>query len=341
MSEASPRLRGVDLDAFTAVHGPEWDRLERLLRRRRLDAVEADELGDLYQRAATHLSVVRSAAPDPVVAARLSRLVAQARSAVTGGGEPWTRELARFALVSFPAAVYRARWATLAAAAFTIAIAVGLGAWVATSAPAQAAIARQTDVQSLVNNDFAAYYTEYGAGSFAARVWTNNAWVAALCVALGVTGVAVVYVLFQNAVNVGVIGGLMAANGKLGEFFGYILPHGLLELTAVFVAAGAGLRLFWAWVDPGPLPRARAMAQEGRSMVTVALGLVVVLLVSGVVEAFVTPSGWPTPVRLAIGAAVWLAFLAYVAVLGGRAVRAGETGDLRSELAGDELPVAG
>ncbi len=331
----------MDLDAFTAVHGPEWDRLEQLLRRRRLNAVEADELVDLYQRAATHLSVVRSAAPDPAVAARLSRLVAQARSAVTGGGEPWTRELARFTLVSFPAAVYRARWAALAAAAFTVAVAVAVGAWVATSAPVQAAIARQTDVQSLVNKDFAGYYTEYDAGSFAARVWTNNAWVAALCVAFGVTGVAVVFVLFQNALNVGLIGGIMAANGKLGEFFGFILPHGLLELTAVFVAAGAGLRLFWAWVDPGPLPRARAMAREGRSMVTVALGLVVVLLVSGVVEAFVTPSGWPTPVRLAIGAAVWLAFLAYVAVLGGRAVRAGETGDLRSELAGDEVPVAG
>jgi uncharacterized membrane protein SpoIIM required for sporulation len=331
----------VDLDAYTAVHGPEWDRLERLLRRRRLTASEADELVELYQRAATHLSVVRSAAPDPAVTSRLSRLVAQGRAAVTGGGEPWTRELARFALVSFPAAVYRARWAAAGAAAFTVAVATALGAWVANSAPAQAAIARQVDVRQLVEEDFAGYYTEYDAGSFAARVWTNNAWVAALCVAFGVTGVAVVFVLFQNALNVGVIGGIMAANGKLDVFFGYILPHGLLELTAVFVAAGAGLRLFWAWVDPGPLPRGRAMAREGRSMVTVALGLVVVLLVSGVVEAFVTPSGWPTPVRLAIGAAVWLAFLAYVAVLGGRAVRAGETGDLRSELAGDEVPVTG
>ncbi len=331
----------MDLDAYTAVHGPEWDRLERLLRRRRLTASEADELVELYQRAATHLSVVRSAAPDPAVTSRLSRLVAQGRAAVTGGGEPWTRELARFALVSFPAAVYRARWAAAGAAAFTVAVATALGAWVANSAPAQAAIARQVDVRQLVEEDFAGYYTEYDAGSFAARVWTNNAWVAALCIALGVTGVAIVYVLFQNAANVGVIGGIMAANGRLDEFFGFILPHGLLELTAVFVAAGAGLRLFWAWVAPGPLPRGRAMAREGRSMVTVALGLVVVLLVSGVVEGFVTPSGWPTPVRLAIGAAVWIAFLVYVAVFGRRAVAAGETGDLRADLTGDELPVAG
>jgi uncharacterized membrane protein SpoIIM required for sporulation len=153
--------------------------------------------------------------------------------------------------------------------------------------------------------------------------------------------VLVVVVLVTNAVNVGAIGGLMAANGRLGEFFGLILPHGLLELTAVFVAAGAGLRLFWAWVDPGPLPRGQALAREGRSMVTVAIGLVVVLLVSGVVEAFVTPSPLPTWARIGIGAVVWGAFVGYVAVFGRRAAAAGETGDVRAELAGDALPVTG
>ena len=149
------------------------------------------------------------------------------------------------------------------------------------------------------------------------------------------------YVLLQNAINVGLIGGIMAANGRLDLFFGLITPHGLLELTAVFVAAGAGLRLFWAWVDPGPLTRGQAMGREGRSMVTVALGLIVVLAVSGIVEAFVTPSPLPTWARIAIGVVVWAAFVGYVGVLGRRAVAAGETGDLRAELAGDELPVAG
>ena len=150
-----------------------------------------------------------------------------------------------------------------------------------------------------------------------------------------------VYMLFQNAVNVGVIGGLMAVHHRLGLFFGLILPHGLLELTAVFVAAGAGLRLFWAWVSPGPLPRARAMAIEGRSMVTIALGLVSVLGVSGVVEAFVTPSPLPTWARIGIGVVVWAAFLAYAGVLGRRAVQAGESGDVRSELTEDTVPISG
>jgi hypothetical protein len=76
-------------------------------------------------------------------------------------------------------------------------------------------------------------------------------------------------------------------------------------------------------------------------MVTVAIGLVGVLLVSGVVEAFVTPSGLPTAARITIGAVVWLAFLGYVGWYGRRAALAGETGDLRAGLVEDTAPVVG
>lgn len=331
----------MDLDAFVTVHRAEWDRLDQLSRRRRLTGAEADELVTLYRRAATHLSVVRSAAPDAALAGRLSTTVARARGTVTGGHEPVWREASRLAAVSFPAAVYRARWWAFGAAVFTVVVAVASGWWVATSPEAQASIASDAEIRRLVEVEFERYYSEYAASSFAAKVWTNNAWVAAVCIAVGVAGVPVVYVLFQNALNVGVTGGLMAAHGRLDLFFGLITPHGLLELTAVFVAAGAGLKLFWAWVDPGPRPRSQALGEEGRAMVTVAMGLVVVLFVSGIVEAFVTPSGLPTWARIAIGVTVWLLFLGYVTRYGRPAALAGETGDLRGELVEDRAPVSG
>jgi len=331
----------VDLDAFVTVHAEEWRRLDELSGRRRLDGSEVDELVALYQRAATHLSVVRSSAPDAALASRLSTSVARARAAVTGASEPFWRELARFATVSFPAAVWRTRWATAFAAAFTLGIAVAAGVWVTRSPELRASVGSDEEIRRLVEVDFEQYYSEFAATSFAARVWTNNAWICAVCIALGVTGVGVIWILYQNAVNVGLVGGLMASYGRLDLFLGLITPHGLLELTAVFVAAGAGLRLFWAWIDPGPRPRAEAMAVEGRAMMTVAMGLVVVLLVSGVVEAFVTPSGLSTGARISSGAGVWLAFLGYVWFLGRPAALAGETGDVRGELAGDVAPVAG
>jgi uncharacterized membrane protein SpoIIM required for sporulation len=137
-----------------------------------------------------------------------------------------------------------------------------------------------------------------------------------------------------------VIGALMIQHDRGSLFFGLILPHGLLELTAVFVAAGVGLRLFWSWVDPGSRTRGQALAHEGRSAVAVALGLVLVLLVSGVIEAFVTPSGLPTWARIGIGATAEALFFGYVFGLGRRAFRAGHTGDLAADRLEDRVATA-
>jgi uncharacterized membrane protein SpoIIM required for sporulation len=172
-------------------------------------------------------------------------------------------------------------------------------------------------------------------------VWTNNAWVAALCIAFGVLGLPVIYVLFQNILNVALIGAIMVRHGRGALFFGLLLPHGLLELTAVFVAAAAGLRLFWSWIEPGPRTRAQSIAHEGRSAVAIALGLVVVLLVSGVIEAFVTPSPLPTWARLTIGIMAEAGFLTYVFTVGRWAHERGATGDVEAVDAGDVAPVAG
>lgn len=335
----------MDLDAYVAAHRGEWDRLEGLLRRasrpRRLTGAEVDELVTLYQRTATALSVVQSAGPDAVLVARLSTLVARARSAVAGGRPALWRDVVRFCREGFPATCYRVRWWWLGAGVFFLLISVPFGLFVALSPEAQLAVAPPEEVQRLVQQDFAQYYRSAPAQDFAARVWTNNAFIAAQAVVGGILlGIPVVYALFANAVNVGVAGGLMAANGRAGLFFGLILPHGMLELTAVFVACGLGLKLGWTVVDPGPRTRSRALAQEGRALVVGALGLALVLLVSGLVEAFVTPSPLPTWARIGIGLLVEGAFLAWVFVLGRRAHLAGVTGDLEGDLRGDERPTA-
>ena len=153
-------------------------------------------------------------------------------------------------------------------------------------------------------------------------------------------GFPVVIALFSNIANLAVIGSIMTRHDRGAHFWGLILPHGLLELTAVFVAGGVGLRLFWSWVEPGGLSRPASVAREGRTAVTVALGLVVVLLVSGLIEAFVTPSPLPTWARIGIGVVVEVLFLAWVYGPGRRAHRAGVTGDLTSDLRGDVVPTA-
>lgn len=321
----------MDLDAFAAEHGAEWQRLRVLLGRprRKLSAAEVDEMVMLYRRTATHLSIVQSRSPDPNLLAVLSRLVLEARAAVTPApGARWTA-LWRFFAVAFPLEVYRAgRWCAGTAAGF-VALSAVLIAIVAGDPSIPLRFYSQEEIDGLVNHEFEAYYSSGAPQNFTFAVWTHNAWLTAICLASGVIVLPVLYVLWENAVGLGLVGGVMVGNDRADVFFGLILVHGMLELTCVFVAAGVGLRIGWAWIAPGPLrTRGQAVAAAGRSGVAVALGLVPVLLLSGVVEGFVTPAPLPAPVKLVLGGLVWLGFLTYVVVLGAAAARTGASADV-------------
>jgi uncharacterized membrane protein SpoIIM required for sporulation len=332
---------GVDLDAFVAANSGEWSRLEYLTRHGSRSGAEADELLDLYQRVATHLSVVRSSAPDPSLVTYLSSLLARARTRSAGTRSVAWADLGGFFTETFPAALYRTRrwWVVTAAANLVVTLVVGW--WFLSHPQFESALMSPAEMDKLVNSDFQHYYSEFAALHFAAQVWTHNAWLTAICIALGVLGVPVIYLLFENALNLGVVGAIMIDHHRGALFFGLILPHGLLELTAVFVAGATGLRLFWSWIEPGPRTRSQALAEEGRSAMAVALGLVVVLAVSGVVEAFVTPSPLPTWARISIGVLVEAAFLTYVFTVGRWACQRGATGDVSARDAGDKAPVVG
>jgi uncharacterized membrane protein SpoIIM required for sporulation len=331
----------VDIDAYAAAHRGEWDRLAALARRSRpLDGAEADELVALYQRVATHLSVVRSAAPDAVVLGHLSALLATARGAIAGPRVPAWREILYFFTDGFPAALYRARRWWIATALLSVVAAVLMGWYVATHPTVQAQLASPDLVRGLTKpgGQFESYYTDFSPGSFGFKVWVNNAWVAAMTLFGGVLlGVPVFYGLYMNVVNVGVEGGFMAAHGRLGTFLSLIAPHGMLELTAIFVASGCGLRIAWAILSPGPRTRGEALGEQGRILATMAMGLACVLLVSGFIEGFVT-GHTPAPVRLTIGFTVETLFMVYVFYIGRRAASRGETGDVTWADRGDRLP---
>ncbi len=331
----------MDLDAYVLAHHADWSRLERLLKQRRLSGEEADELVERYQQVATHLSVLRSAAPDPTLVAHLSSLLARARNRSVGTRVGTWRGVQRFVLERFPAALYRLRWWWLGTMAANVVVTAVMMLWLLDHPNVEQSLLSPGEVDQLVNDDFAGYYSQYAASHFAAQVWVNNAWVTALCLGLGILGLPLVKILFDNVANLAVIGSIMTRHDRGELFWGLILPHGLLELTAVFVAGGVGFRLFWSWVEPGDLSRSQAIAREGRTAGTVALGLVMVLFVSGLIEAFVTPSGLPTWARIGIGILAETAFFAYVFVLGRAAYGRGETGDVDASLLEDRVASAG
>ncbi len=324
----------MDVDRFVATNRPSWDRLDALVRRggrriRRLSSDELDDLVALYQQVSTHLSLARTTYREPALTAHLTRLTARAGSLIYGTRSATVRAFRDFFTLTFPAALWHARAFVAVSALLFCLPAVALGSWLANSSAALDVAAPPEYREAYVEQDFAAYYSENPSAVFAASVTTNNIQVGFLAFASGIAFcVLTVLVLVYNGAAVGQAAGLFGAVGQLPTFFGYILPHGLLELTAVFIAGGAGLRLGWTLIDPGDRPRAGALVEEGRRAVVIVIGLVGVFGVAGLIEGFVTGSALPTWARVGIGALVWLAFLAYAGLAGRSAAARGFTGAL-------------
>ena len=318
----------MDLDAYAAAHGAEWDRLARLARQRQLSGAESDELIDRYQSGASQLSAIRTSIGGTTQGEHLSLALWRARLRFTGVRRNPLHAFAMFFVLQLPAALYRIRWLTLVVTVVTVAIAAAYFVWLSTDPRAFAALGVPSDLQKYAEEDFVGYYSEYSEAGFAVQVWTNNAWIAAQCIMFGILGIWVPYVIFANAQGLGVSAAVMHHFDRLDQFFLYIAPHGQLELYAIFVAAAAGMMIFWAWIAPGARTRAQALAQDGRAFFTIVVGIVIALGVSGIVEGFVTRQDWPWVIKIGIGTFVLAAFLVYQWVVGRMAVRAGETGDL-------------
>ena len=327
-----PILSLVDIDRFISDHEADWARLEALLRQSgprgaRLSAGEVHELVRLYRVVSTHLSIARGRLGDPALSGRLTVLVSRAGAVVYGSRPPSWRAVGRFFTTTFPAALWHVRRHVAVATLALLVPAVIVGAWIASSDAALEVAAPPSVREAYVEEDFEDYYSAQPSVQFASLVTTNNIRVGLLAFASGILlAVPTLVVLAFNGANIGAAAGLFAAVGELPRFFGLILPHGLLELTAVFIAGGTGLALGWALVSPGDRRRADAVAEEGRRAVVVVTGLALLFVIAGLIEGFVSGSPLPTWARVGIGVVVEVAFLAYAGVLGSRAASTGFTG---------------
>lgn len=318
----------MDLDAYSAAHREEWQRLAQLGQKRSFTGQEADELIDRYQSGASHLSAISTSAGQTVQGDRLSLALSRARLRFTGASVNVLSQVPEFFARQLPAALYRIRWLSLAATAGTVIVAF-LYAWFAIANPGVLATFGTPELRAqLAEEDFVDYYSNFSPSSFTGQVWTNNALLAVQCVAFGIVGVYAPYLLFMNAQSIGYTAAIMAEHDRLDIFFLYIAPHGQLELYSIFVAGAAGMAIFWSWISPGGLPRGESLARSARALFTVAIGLILSLLVSGLIEGYVTRQDWPWVIKIGIGSIALGGFLFYQWFIGGRAARAGATGDL-------------
>ena len=269
------RLCAMDLDAFERARADRLGAARRAAcRLRRRSGAEADELVRLYQSVATDLSSVRSAAPGP----RDGRPGCRCSSG--GRGPPSRARTSRAGATSPPSSSSRCPRPSTGSGGGRSAVTVAFLAArrdrgrLGGDAARRARVDGHAEPAAGVRRELVRGVLRRPAR--ASRRWcgptTRSSRPSASPPGSPGSGPCTSWPATRSASAP--TGGMMAAHGHLDVFLQLIAPHGLLELTAVFVAGAAGLRIFWTWIDPGPRTRGRALAQEARALFTVAIGLV-------------------------------------------------------------------
>lgn len=319
--------------AFRAEREASWRELEALLARlerrglRALSPAELSRLPTLYRAALSSLSVARAISLDRNLLDYLEALSARAYLAVYGTRRHLAEALADFFLRRFPRAV-RAHAGQLAVSAGLLLLGVAVGHALVAADPERfyalvnPAYAQGRGPTSSTEALRAVLYDDHGdaarmLGTFAMFLFSNNARIGLLAFAVGFAGaVPAALLVFSNGLLLGAFAALYAGRGLAVDFWGWILPHGVTELTAVALCGAAGIALGQALVFPGQEERLAGLARRGREAGVVAVGAVALFFAAALVEGLFRQLVHAVPVRYAVAIASALALAAWLGLAG-------------------------
>jgi uncharacterized membrane protein SpoIIM required for sporulation len=325
----------VDEERFVAESRASWDRLAQAVDQARRNGIARLDVATLrqmhydYRRTASDLAYAQTHFPGTETADYLNRLVSQAHGELYGKRPGRAKALRRFVLSGYPRLVRENGRYMLISAAFLFG-AVGFGFLVA--------LVDYSLARIFVPPQFVDALGDEGAGSgdladetaavaplLGAFITVNNITVSFTAFAGGVTfGIVTIYALVRNGLLLGALAGFYEQAELSLTFWSLIVPHGLLELTAIAIAGGSGLMLARALAFPGDRPRSVALREAAPDAVKVVLGTIPLFIVAGIIEGFFTPRGVDPYAKLLVGFVVWVVAMAYL-VFAGRGAAEEET----------------
>jgi len=148
----------------------------------------------------------------------------------------------------------------------------------------------------------------------ASKIIANNVQVTFAVFAFGITaGIGSLLMLVLDGVSLGGVMGLYQSKGILTLIVAFVAPHGVLELSAICIAAGGGFLIAAAMLIPGDRTRRRALVENGRRAMKLISASTLFLIVAGSLEGMVSPiPNWPLWAKLAVSAATLVLMIAYL-----------------------------
>ena len=316
-------------DLFAKKNASTWKALEeyvawqkRVGTRKKLNTDEVRVFAKLVRLTSYHLAYAKTHFPNSDVVVYLNQLVASSQSHFHARGGTGT-QIVRYFTQTFPEAVMEAwRYWGLALGVFMAGLVF-------------AAIFVSGDLnrlQDVVPAGMAAGFSPYeapdfGDGSvdvdfsmFTAIIMTNNVAVAINAFALGIfAGLGTVYIMALNGLMVGGLFGYFHTVGAdMLIAYALVLPHGVLELFAIFICGGCGLMLGRGILMPGDYSRKHSLIYFAKKAAVLMPGVVVMLIIAAVIEGFFTPLAIAAEFKLVFAATTGIAFVAYCTLLGGK-----------------------
>ncbi len=148
-----------------------------------------------------------------------------------------------------------------------------------------------------------------------ATIMTNNIKVAFFAFAGGITfGLITVYMLVYNGIIIGAMAALFWHYGKTYEFWAYIVPHGMIELTAIFIAGGAGLLMGYKLFVPGRFTRGFQLKYQAKRSVQLLLGTIPLFVIAGIIEGFITPASLSLETKYSVAFITVIGLILYITI---------------------------
>jgi uncharacterized membrane protein SpoIIM required for sporulation len=312
----------VTIDRFVEDRRARWARLGQLVsgargRVERLSADDVIELGRLYRVTTSDLAIARRDFGRDLATERLNDLVAAAHALVYSEAPTSGRRLRRFVLGELPATV-RANlpWTAVSFAIFLVFALAMYGVGLVLPDVAANALPEETR-QQLAQRQLWTDIPEGFRPVAGPLIIVNNVRVAIVLFAGGLTaGALTIYALAANGAMLGTTFAVVQQYGLAGGLLAFITGHGVLELSAIFLSGGAGLRLAWAILRPGERSRRDALRLGSAQASRVMLLVIPVLGVAGLIEAFLSPSGAGDAVKAVVGILTGAALWGYVLFAG-------------------------
>lgn len=315
----------VPLDRFINQRRNAWQRLEELLKLldhaslRRLRREEVRELGRIYRRTASDLAIARAESRDPRLVNYLNSLVIRAHGRIYRAETHGFKRILYYFSHELPQ-TFRRTW-RFTFASFLVFFVFAVFSFVSTRYDPE--FSELVGISPAFRRVFIETKTPWWESlneanqEGASAIMTNNIMVTINTFAFGATlGLGTIYYLAYNGAQIASVLALTYGAGFGNELVTFMAAHGVIELSCIFIAGGAGLLIGTAMIIPGNMTRADALKTRGMEAIRLMLGIAVLLVIAGTIEGFISPAAIDPRIKYSIAALTGIALYSYLLLVG-------------------------